>query len=160
MRSHRPSTTATSRASSRSALGALHDEDAAGGVDVVGDDVDERGRLAVEREAVGHRDRRLRRLVGRLDVDPDATPVEGRVAVAQVVVEEVGARLVGDEADRAVDQVGADLGPAHLGDLAGELRPPRSASTGSEPGRSLASGRIVTVWPASPATTSGSATPG
>ena len=81
---------ATSSWSARSALGALHDQQAAGRVEVVGQHVDDAGGLAVDGERVGHGDRVGGALGARLHVDADRALVERGVAEGRVVAEEVG----------------------------------------------------------------------
>ena len=135
----------------------LHDEQAAGGVEVVGEHVDDAGRLAVDGQRVRHRDRVAGRLGTRAYVDPHRLLVERGVAERGVVLDEVGARLVAGERDDAVLHVGLDRWRRSG---RGSCRPAASSALGvpgSDPGRSLSSGRILIGWSTSPRTTSGSA---
>ena len=97
----------------------LHGQQPAGGVEVVGEHVDDGGRLPVDRQRVGHRDG-FAVTAGRLHVDPDGAAVEGRVAVRRVVVEEERARLGPGEGDDAVLGVGLDDGASLPRELAAE----------------------------------------
>ena len=100
---------------------ALDHEQAAGGVDVVGEDVDDRRGLAADDGLVGHRRDLARPLGGRPHVDPDGAPGERGVAVLHRVGEEVGAGGAGVDRDRARLEAGVDRGAVGGRDAAREL---------------------------------------
>ena len=98
----------------------LHREQAAGGVEVVGQDVDDAGRLAEDGQGVGH-GHRVAGLFGRGRTSMrTCLRVEGGVAEGRVVLEEVGARLVAGERDDAGLLVGLDRGAVLRRDLAAQ----------------------------------------
>ena len=120
--------------------GALDHEQPAGGIQVVGQHVDDAGDLAVDGQGVRHGDGVAGRLGRGEHVDAHRLPVHLRVAERRVVVNEVGAWLVTDERDDAAVQLGPDRGAGLGRDLPaqGELRIGR-ARVGAR--------QVVEQWP-------------
>ena len=100
--------------------GALHDQQAARRVEVVGQHVDDAGGLPVDGEGVGHRDRVGGALGARLDVDADRALVERGVAEGRVVAEEVGPGPLAGEGQLPGVEVGDHLGVGLLRHLAAQ----------------------------------------